>query len=322
MECPGLKVLQAYLQDPAYEDRMAVEWHLDWAGCEACEARLELLLATEQREEVAGEWHTLFLDTAVEGPIAIGDVRHRIHIAEQLGTLPVILTVDEKDWHLVVRLTTTEPGLAGKEIDLRLAGERFETRCELTLVRVSEQEWCATLTIPSSEERLQDLSGKCLISFRICEELNESHSKPLGIRDSEEGLVPIRASSVANSSKLIVLRSGKKPSMLETHTLAVAAHARTEPGWPIEVEINVASGGAPVQLRFQLTARNIAVELADTKEERVVRLTARNIPIDVCHVIGRRQLLAREALFKLHSQSTKAEIEQALLAAGLEVDVE
>jgi len=128
-------------------------------------------------EDLAGDWHSLIWDAVAEVPTAIADARPKIHITEQLNTLPLTLTAEEKDGSLVVQVTTTDPSLARKKIDLRLVGGRFETRCELRLERVSEEKWHAATTIPSSEERLRDLSNKRLISIRVQEELDLTHGE-------------------------------------------------------------------------------------------------------------------------------------------------
>jgi hypothetical protein len=312
-ECPGWKVLQTYLQEGhAYPDRLAIERHLEWTGCTACDARLKFLKLPKQPIEWTGDWLVMILNTSAEASISTADI-----------PLPINAAVEEDNGSIVVQLTSKDPTLAGKVFDFRLAGERFESRCELTLKSVDDEEWRATIAIPLSEEHLRDLSGKRLISFRICEELDQADNEfRSSIKNSEESLPPAPAILPANSSKITVLRSGKKPSTIKPQALAIAAQAHTERGWPLEVEINLTSGGTPVQLRFHLTARHIAVELADPNERRRIRLTAREIPIDACYVTTQRKLFASAELFKLHGQSTEAEIKQALLIAGLEVQVE
>lgn len=163
-ECPGWRELQDYLQNPNYPDRVAVERHLQWAGCDACAARLELLKQPVSSSVMTRGWTTLLQDTSTGTATGAGNVRP-----------PINVTVEEDNGSIVVQLTTTDPALGGKVLDFRVAGERFETRCELVFERVSQTEWRAMTTVASTEERLLDLSGKRLISFRVREDLDRVH---------------------------------------------------------------------------------------------------------------------------------------------------
>ena len=341
VECPGLGELQAYLQNPDYPDSVAVDRHLYWDWCGACAARIRILQRPQLGIKNTTGWITLVANLDARTPPhqhtkkpesenysslpnVIGGPRPTIVVHGKHDLPSVDLRIEEHgNDTLVVRLITKESSLACKTLDLRLAGERFETRCELTFRRTHTGEWLAESVVKSSEERMGDLSERCIISFRICDEIDQvREGPPAQINITRPDVSPREATSSKRGFGVIVLRSAKKSPKSQARTFAAAAHARTEPGWPIEVEVTPANGVAPVRLRFYLTARNIAVELADSSEGRSIRLAARKIPMDAIQVTAHRQVIAPEGLFKLHSQSTEAEITQALLDAGLEVQAE
>lgn len=177
IECPGWGELQNYLQDSNYPDRVALERHLQWTGCAACAARLELLKQPASCSAQTGDWRTVIDNTRTGTTIGTSDARSPIHI-----------TVEEDDGSVVVQLTTRNAALAGKALDFRLDGERFETKCTLTFEQAGEDEWRAATTISLSAERLRDLSGKRLISIRLpaADAVEEARSTERNEIDSPE----------------------------------------------------------------------------------------------------------------------------------------
>jgi hypothetical protein len=143
-----------------------VERHLQWTGCDACAARLELLKQPASTSVRTGDWCTLIQNTSAGTATGAANAHP-----------PINVTVEQHNHSIVVQLTTKDSALAEKVLDFRLAGERFEIRCELAFERVSESEWRAMTTVSSSEERLLDLSGKRLISFRVREDLDRVHAE-------------------------------------------------------------------------------------------------------------------------------------------------
>jgi hypothetical protein len=191
VECPGWGPLQDYLNNEAFPNKKAVERHLRWEGCGACSARLKLLQATSQSMKREGEWFTFHLGSGAQTTTGAG--RPAVSVVERLDDIPLVITVEEQNASLRIQVSSTGGVLAGKSVELRLAGERFETRCELQLERQGDQCW-AEATVLSSEQRLRDLAGQKMLSVRLHEQSDmpvaSDQGATKGMLDRLKGLLP------------------------------------------------------------------------------------------------------------------------------------
>lgn len=245
-ECPGWGELQNYLQDSNYPDRVALERHLHWTGCGACAARLELLKQPASSSAQTGDWRTVIDDTRSGMAIGTSDARSPIHIK-----------VEEDNGSIIVQLTTRNAALAGKSLDFRLDGERFETKCELTFERSSEDEWRAATTIPLSAERLRDLAGKRLVSVRLSEadaveearsaERNEIHNP----ERQHQGLPDWKR----NASKLLSKSTSELKDLVSAAFAAVARGVKVERWTAPPVGV---AGGLPSKSNVRKLVFNVA----------------------------------------------------------------